>query len=74
MDRKSTMVWYQNHRAYMVEATGLEPAASCSQSKRATKLRHASMLLSLPFGIISQTHFFVNCLLTSSCFLHQSAL
>ena len=27
----------------MVEATGLEPAASCSQSKRATKLRHASL-------------------------------
>ena len=30
--------------AYMVEATGFEPAASCSQSKRATKLRHASIL------------------------------
>ena len=28
---------------FMVEATGLEPAASCSQSKRATKLRHASL-------------------------------
>ena len=28
---------------FLVEATGLEPAASCSQSKRATKLRHASI-------------------------------
>ena len=27
----------------LVEATGFEPAASCSQSKRATKLRHASL-------------------------------
>ena len=26
----------------MVEATGLEPTTSCSLSKRATKLRHAS--------------------------------
>ena len=38
----------------------------------ATKLRHASMLYNYlrRFGIISQTPFFVNCLLTSSCFLH----
>ena len=28
--------WYHNYRANMVEVTGLEPAASCSQSKRAT--------------------------------------
>lgn len=29
---------------FMVEATGLEPAASWSQTKRDTKLRHASIL------------------------------
>ena len=30
------MVSYQNHRAYLVEVTGFEPAASWSQTKRAT--------------------------------------
>ena len=34
--RKSTMVSYQNHRANMVRVTGLEPAASWSQTTRAT--------------------------------------
>ena len=28
----------------MVEATGLEPAASCSQSRHSTKLSYASMV------------------------------
>ena len=32
----SLQVSYQNHRAYLVEVTGFEPAASWSQTKRAT--------------------------------------
>ena len=50
------MVLNQTIVPNMVEATGLEPAASCSQSKRATKLRHAS-ILSFLFEL-SARHFF----------------
>lgn len=35
------------NRPLVVEATGLEPAASWSQTKRDTKLRHASIAKSL---------------------------
>ena len=28
--------WYQNYQPYLVRVTGFEPAASCSQSRRAT--------------------------------------
>ena len=33
-------------RPHMVGTTGFEPAASCSQSRRATKLRHVPKVLS----------------------------
>lgn len=32
----------------LVEAAGFEPATSCSQSRRATKLRHASSRIKVP--------------------------
>ncbi len=35
------------NRPLVVEATGLEPAASWSQTKRDTKLRHASIARTL---------------------------
>ena len=38
------MVSYQNHRTNLVEVAGLEPAASWSRTKRATKLRYTSKL------------------------------
>ena len=36
---------YQNHRAEMVRVTGFEPAASCSQSRRATNCATPGYLL-----------------------------
>lgn len=41
----------------MVEATGFEPAALCSQSRCATKLRYASMLFALLMLCISNFRF-----------------
>ena len=35
-ERKLQYQWYHNFRSYVVRVTGLEPAASCSQSRRAT--------------------------------------
>ncbi len=37
----------------MVEATGLEPAASCSQSKHSTKLSYASIYSHLLYGSLN---------------------
>ena len=31
-ERKLQYQWYHNFRSYLVEVTGLEPAASCSQT------------------------------------------
>ena len=39
-ERKLQYHWYHNFRSYVVWMTGFEPAASCSQSKRSTKLSH----------------------------------
>ena len=39
-ERKLQYLWYHNFRSYVVRMTGFEPAASCSQSKRSTKLSH----------------------------------
>ena len=39
-ERKLQYQWYHNFRSYLVRMTGFEPAASCSQSKRSTKLSH----------------------------------
>ena len=41
-ERKLQYQWYHNFRSYLVEATGLEPAASWSQTKHSTKLSYAS--------------------------------
>ena len=35
-ERKLQDQWYHNFRSYLVRVTGFEPAASCSQSRRAT--------------------------------------
>ena len=40
-ERKLQYQWYHNFRSYLVEATGLEPAASWSQTKHSTKLSYA---------------------------------
>ena len=37
---------------FLVEATGFEPAALCSQSRCATKLRYASIFLVLLFFVV----------------------
>ncbi len=42
--RKRTVTLYQNYGSSLVEATGLEPAVSWSQTRRDTKLRYASVL------------------------------
>ena|GEM_PF-998998 len=40
--RKNALSLQNSRVSTLVEATGLEPTTSCSLSKRATKLRHAS--------------------------------
>ena len=49
--------------AFLVEVTGLEPTASWSRTKRATKLRYTSMT----FCIIQHIYFFFNCLKPLFC-------
>ncbi len=44
-----------NHRYPLVGMTGFEPATSCSQSKRATKLRHIPKYLFLRWGTWTRT-------------------
>ena len=51
----------------MVEATGLEPAASCSQSRHSTKLSYASNCL----AIIHSKHIIVKVFVSFICFLEQ---
>lgn len=42
--KKGLITMYQTYLHKMVGATGFEPAAFCSQSRRDTKLRYAPLL------------------------------
>ena len=42
--KKPLLPWQTKEVSFMVEATGFEPAAFWSRTKRATKLRYASNL------------------------------